>query len=491
MQVSVVGLKLDGYPETGDEGDVMRVSEFGRWFRFLSVVSLMLCGFSINLRAATCAAGTDSGLPGVAVQPVAPVTPQIVAGGYVKLQVTGTNADAACSHLYIQWGYLAGGSVWTPFPASGTYPAVNGATIANATDTVTGPAYPASTVFELSNIPVSLNGLTISAQLTDDSGQATFSNSVTLNIVSQGWLKDSTGSTPIGETFERSVLLPSGHVLALGNSSTNLYIDTTPGATGGIFDTWGASSVTLPSVTVRPAVNLLPTGEVLVTGGLVNGADTAAAYVFAENNPPTLASVITPTTNAATVTPSLQHVLITPRDSHTATLMATGKVLIAGGVNNGLILGSTELFDPTTWSFTSGASLTFARYHHTATALRDGTVLVVGGNDGSDPTSVLASAELYIPTSNTWIEVGDLNTARAFHTATLLPDGNVLIAGGISDTGTPLNTAEIYDPTQQLFFPVTATMTANREQATATLMASGNVLIAGGGGMGEHLSEHL
>ena len=80
---------------------------------------------------------------------------------------------------------------------------------------------------------------------------------------------------------------------------------------------------------------------------------------------------------------------------------------------------------PFQWEYTG--SLNTARFHHTATLLPDGRVLVVGGESGHDP---LASAELYDPATGTWSDTGSLRTARDSHTATLLPNGMVLVAGG-------------------------------------------------------------
>jgi arylsulfatase A-like enzyme len=121
----------------------------------------------------------------------------------------------------------------------------------------------------------------------------------------------------------------------------------------------------------------------------------------------------------------------TARLQHTATLLANGKVLVVGGVircNPGCsTTGSAELYDPATgtWSYTG--NLNTARRLHTATLLANGQVLVAGGTSGKD---VLNSAELYDPATGTWSSTGNLNTARDGHTATLLSTGKVLVAGG-------------------------------------------------------------
>ncbi len=114
--------------------------------------------------------------------------------------------------------------------------------------------------------------------------------------------------------------------------------------------------------------------------------------------------------------------------SHTATLLPSGKVLVAAGPGfNGGYLSSAELYDPATGSWSSTGSLGTARAFTTATLLPSGKVLVAGGQGSS---GLLSSAELYDPASGTWSSTGSLATARDTHTATLLPSGKVLVAGG-------------------------------------------------------------
>src|SRR5213078_4533407 len=127
------------------------------------------------------------------------------------------------------------------------------------------------------------------------------------------------------------------------------------------------------------------------------------------------------------------------RYRHTATLLPSGKVLVAGG-SNGSDLSSAELYDPASGTWTATGSLGTARDAHTATLLPNGEVLVAGGYTGS----ALSSAELYDPASGTWTATGSLGTARDAHTATLLPNGKVLVAGG--NNGYALSSAELYDP---------------------------------------------
>ncbi|HEY3663278.1 MAG TPA: kelch repeat-containing protein [Chthoniobacterales bacterium] len=128
---------------------------------------------------------------------------------------------------------------------------------------------------------------------------------------------------------------------------------------------------------------------------------------------------------------------------------------------------------PFAWEYT--ASLHDARLGHTATLLSDGRVLVAGGG-GS--TGLLASAELYDPATQTWTLTGSLNTARSAHTATLLANGKVLVAGGFDSSGA-LASAELYDPMTGAW-STTGSLSTGRVRHTATLLLNGTVLVAGG-----------
>ena len=146
-------------------------------------------------------------------------------------------------------------------------------------------------------------------------------------------------------------------------------------------------------------------------------------------------------------------------------------------VGAGLVLGQPRA--GASGVFTNTGTLAEARYEHTATLLPNGTVLVAGGIGFNSP--VLASAELYDPASGTWAATGSLAAARFYHSATLLPNGKVLVAAGVSNEGPSgdLASAELYDPASGTW-TATGSLGTARRLYTATLLLNGKVLVAGG-----------
>lgn len=131
-----------------------------------------------------------------------------------------------------------------------------------------------------------------------------------------------------------------------------------------------------------------------------------------------------------------------------------------------------------TWK--SVGPMTTERADHTATLLNDGRVLIAGGFKGEGKYfTVLSSAEIFNPAINSFISVGSMSVPRTFHTATLLNDGRILITGGTDNNGLALNSAEIFNPATNSFSSV-GNLTTGRFYHTATLLNDGKILIAGG-----------
>src|SRR5688500_8873242 len=164
------------------------------------------------------------------------------------------------------------------------------------------------------------------------------------------------------------------------------------------------------------------------------------------------------------------------RAAHSATLLPDGKVLIAGGFREEgtteVAIASAEIFDPVTNTFTPTSDMNEPRNGHTATLLPNGKVLLAGGWNQQGRT---ATAELYDPLTGTFEYTGSLMAPRQGLTAILLNNGQVLIAGGDSARNTPQLTAELYDPATETFTS-TGTLKDGRFGHTATLLSDGKVL---------------
>ena len=211
---------------------------------------------------------------------------------------------------------------------------------------------------------------------------------------------------------------------------------------------------------------LLGSGQVLVSGGY----SSVEAKIVAQSE------IYDPTTGLWTATTG---VLNTPRFAHAASLLASGKVLISGGVDGfGHEVLSCEIFDPATGLWTTTGSLNTARSNQTQTTLPSGKVLVAGGQTGESPLTHLASSELFDPTTNSWtLTTSAMAHPRTVHTATLLKTGKVLVAGGATGTGAAV--CELFNPTSGTW-STTGSLSSQLTDHAATLLPSGNVLVTGG-----------
>jgi hypothetical protein len=236
------------------------------------------------------------------------------------------------------------------------------------------------------------------------------------------------------------VLLGNGKVFLMGSAPRIAQINAQ------IYDPLGGTfaAIDQPSGTDDPlfqigevnALTLLADGRVLITG--INCCATAAV-------------LYDPTTGRFSLTDSRSGQL------QTATLLMDGNVLFTGAFDGGAPDNEAEVYTTSTGAFSQvGRTTDSWRGGTPATLLPDGTVLLTGGDFSDDFLSIgiLASAELYNPAAGLFSPAGYMTTARVAHTATLLPDGTVLITGGISSSDTAVVSAEIYKPTVLVPAPV-------------------------------------
>jgi formylglycine-generating enzyme required for sulfatase activity len=233
-------------------------------------------------------------------------------------------------------------------------------------------------------------------------------------------------------------------------------------ATAGAFSATGL----MTSPRSLHTANLLTDGRVLLAGGVGAGGSSSTTLASAELYDP-----ITRTFGATSAMP-------TPRLGAASVRLNDGRVFMAGGEDaSKTSVASVGLYNPVAGTWTLTSPMKADRVNPTATLLGNGQVLVVGGYQGNSDCCALASAELYDPKTGTFSDTGSMATARRNHTATLLEDGKVLIAGGYD--GSYLDAPELYDPATGTF-SVKGSMGTSRRYPTATLLLNGDVLIAGG-----------
>lgn len=272
-----------------------------------------------------------------------------------------------------------------------------------------------------------------------------------------------TGSMSAARYASSAILLKSGKVLVAGGTDS-----TTALASAELYDpatgTWSPTG-NMKMARAYAGIALLPNGRVLMAGGCTN-ANCSAATSTAEMYDPTL-GVWRSAGRMSTI-----------RYFFGTTLLKTGNVLVEGGCSNGNCLTVTttaEIFNPRNNQWTLTGSMSVGRDYHTATLLASGKVLITGGYT---VTGASNSVELYDAAAGTWTTMAGMITGRALHSATALPDGRVIIAGG-SVGNLPSAASEIYDPVANSW-SLTGNLNTKRTGQAAVLLTTGKAMVAGG-----------
>jgi len=173
--------------------------------------------------------------------------------------------------------------------------------------------------------------------------------------------------------------------------------------------------------------------------------------------------------------------MVTARYAFSGVQLTNGKVLVAGGIGTGGILNSAELYDPATGLWSATGSMRTGRAYYATALLPNGSVLVAGGCTNENCSTGTPTAEIYNPKKGLWQSAGRMSTLRYFFAATALPDGNILVEGGCNkgNCGTVAKTAELFNPTTRSW-ALTGSLKTGRDYHTATLLGDGRVLVAGG-----------
>lgn len=288
-----------------------------------------------------------------------------------------------------------------------------------------------------------------------------------------------TGALQVGRSSHTATLLNSGKVLVVGGES---------GGTSELYDPstgrWErTASMATPvaghlSTSGRPGhtATLLKSGKALVVGEPAAGGET-----------------YDPLTGKWTKTSELP----APRSSHTATLLKTGKVLVVGGLQGSKPeepYASPSVYNPVTGKWENASASGGRRFGHTAVLLQSGKVLVAGGqtdpasggpSGAVDITGRTVAVEMYDPVADTWAVTGPLPFVPVFHEASALRNGSVLLVGApyTNAAEAPPVAGAIYDPAFATWAKVaTGVVEAKPFELSMTVLDNGKVLLTGDGG---------
>ena len=278
--------------------------------------------------------------------------------------------------------------------------------------------------------------------------------------------------------------LPDGSALVMGgNTSESINVPDTN--TSSRFDPVSETFARGPDLAFSAAIDTgFTTVLPLRTGFLLAGGGPNAG-VGLQTPGPMLSQTFDPAAQRFTRAGDLR---VQHQGTGSGVLLADGRVLLTGG---GFFGGGpgTEIYDPESRAWREASPMGTARRLHTATLLRDGRVLIAGGlvcclvEGNTVSETVTDSAEVFDPATGTFTPTGPLGVARALHQATLLPDGRVLLSGGFglppAANAPDASQSEIYDPVSGHFSPAGA-LRAGRMLHSAVSLTDGRVLVVGG-----------
>ncbi|MBN1774462.1 MAG: DUF4215 domain-containing protein [Deltaproteobacteria bacterium] len=282
------------------------------------------------------------------------------------------------------------------------------------------------------------------------------------------------GNMTRGRAMHVAALLNSGSVLIAGGSSPYPTFIASAELHDPLAGSWSGTDSMAEDRGYSPAI-FLHDGRLFVMGGFtyIGGAYVVGSRATTELYDPTAASW-------SFGTPMLQD-----RRTHVAVTLADGRILVAGGDYGNMsdhgVRRTAEIHDPVAESWTATGSMAFKRAYFGGVRLPDGRVLVAGGvylDAPGGPFYYPPETEIFDPAAGTWTTVAPMSVGRSGPTLTLLPDGRAVVIGG-SDGSTTHDTAEVYDPVTDSWLPA-GVMSTPRGRHTATTLPDGRILVVGG-----------
>jgi N-acetylneuraminic acid mutarotase/pimeloyl-ACP methyl ester carboxylesterase len=267
-----------------------------------------------------------------------------------------------------------------------------------------------------------------------------------------------------------SVLMPNGNVFMTGGGYAPGYGTSALAlANGAVYDPIAATITSAGVMNVSRhdhTMTVLSSGLVLIVGGVTDALNalTPVTELFGYGNFPTQPTTFTQTGS-----------MVIPRASAQAVTLNNGQVLITGGgLSDGGVTDTAELYDPATGLFSlTTNNMTSPRVYHSASLLPDGRVIICGGQDGSSPTA-LASTDIYDPSTNAFTAGPPMSTGHDLHRSLALTDGHIIVISGETT-----NSVEIYDPTQNTW-SLAAPIPSGGGGYAATRLLHGRIFVSGG-----------